>query len=67
MINRIAEILKQVNDVVFEKDNNAESFRLLYLSKKGIITQLFNEFKTTPNNQKKLVGVQLNVLKQRVE
>lgn len=67
MIDRIAEILKQVNDVVFEKENNAESFRLLYLSKKGIITQLFDEFKTIPNDQKKLVGARLNVLKQRVE
>ena len=67
MIDRIAEILKQVNDVVFEKENNAESFRLLYLSKKGIITQLFDKFKTIPNDQKKLVGAQLNVLKQRAE
>ena len=67
MIDRIAEILKQVNDVVFEKENNAESFRLLYLSKKGIITHLFDEFKTIPNDQKKLVGAQLNVLKQRAE
>jgi phenylalanyl-tRNA synthetase alpha chain len=50
MIDRIAEILKQVNDVVFERENNAESFRLLYLSKKGIITQLFDEFKTIPND-----------------
>jgi phenylalanyl-tRNA synthetase alpha chain len=67
MIDRIAEILKHVNDVVFEKENNAESFRLLYLSKKGIITQLFDEFKTISNDQKKLVGAQLNVLKQRAE
>jgi len=67
MIDRIVEILKQVNDVVFEKENNAESFRLLYLSKKGIITQLFDEFKTIPNDQKKLVGAQLNVVKQRAE
>lgn len=67
MIDRIAEILKQVNDVVFEKENNTESFRLLYLSKKGIITQLFDEFKIIPNDQKKLVGGQLNILKQRAE
>jgi phenylalanyl-tRNA synthetase alpha chain len=67
MIDRIAEILKQVNDVVFEKQNNAESFRLLYLSKKGIITQLFDELKIIPNDQKKLVGAQLNILKQRAE
>jgi len=67
MVDSITEILNKVNDFVFSKNNNAESFRLLYLSKKGIITQLFDEFKTIPNEQKKLVGAQLNVLKQRAE
>lgn len=67
MIERISDILKDVNDVVFENDNNAESFRLLYLSKKGIVTRLFDEFKTIPNDQKKAVGAQLNILKQRAE
>lgn len=67
MIDRISDILKDVNDVVFENDNNAESFRLLYLSKKGIVTRLFDEFKTIPNDQKKAVGAQLNILKQRAE
>lgn len=67
MIERISDILKDVNDVVFENDNNAESFRLLYLSKKGIVTRLFDEFKTIPNDQKKAVGAQLNILKRRAE
>jgi len=67
MIDRITEILNNVNNFVFKKENNAASFRLLYLSKKGIITELLNEFKTTPNNEKKLVGAQLNILKQKAE
>ena len=67
MINRITEILNNVNNFVFKKENNAASFRLLYLSKKGVITELLNEFKTIPNNEKKLVGAQLNILKQKVE
>jgi phenylalanyl-tRNA synthetase alpha chain len=67
MIDRISDILKDLNKVVFENNNNAESFRLLYLSKKGIVTRLFDEFKTIPNDQKKTVGAQLNILKQRAE
>ena len=67
MIDRITEILNNVNNFVFKKENNAASFRLLYLSKKGVITELLNEFKTIPNNEKKLVGAQLNILKQKVE
>jgi len=67
MINRITEILNNVNNFVFKKENNAASFRLLYLSKKGVIAELLNEFKTIPNNEKKLVGAQLNILKQKVE
>ncbi len=67
MINRITEILNNVNNFVFKKENNAASFRLLYLSKKGVIPELLNEFKTIPNNEKKLVGAQLNILKQKVE
>lgn len=67
MIDRISDILKDLNNVVFENNNNAESFRLLYLSKKGIVTRLFDEFKTIPNDQKKAVGAQLNILKQRAE
>lgn len=67
MIDRITEILNNVNNFVFKKESNAASFRLLYLSKKGVITELLNEFKTIPNNEKKLVGAQLNILKQKAE
>ena len=67
MINRITEITEQVNAFVFSKDNNAESFRLFFLSRKGIITQLFDDFKGIPNDEKKAVGARLNQLKQRAE
>lgn len=67
MINRITEITEQVNAFVFSKDNNAESFRLFFLSRKGIITQLFDDFKGIPNDEKKAVGARLNQLKQTAE
>jgi phenylalanyl-tRNA synthetase alpha chain len=41
-----------------------EYFRLHYLSKKGVLAELFNTFKTVPNAQKKQTGVLLNHLKE---
>ncbi len=44
-----------------------EAFRLKYLSKKGLLGQLFEAFRTVPNEQKKAYGQQLNALKQFAE
>ncbi len=44
-----------------------EVFRLRYLSKKGLLGQLFDAFRTVPNEQKKVYGQQLNALKQFAE
>jgi phenylalanyl-tRNA synthetase alpha chain len=41
-----------------------EEFRLKYLSKKGIIALLFNDFKEVSSDKKKEVGLQINELKQ---
>jgi phenylalanyl-tRNA synthetase alpha chain len=44
-----------------------EAYRLKYLSKKGLLGQLFDAFRTVPNEQKKAYGQQLNALKQFAE
>lgn len=44
-----------------------EAFRLKYLSKKGLLPQLFTAFRDVPNEQKKEYGRQLNALKQLTE
>lgn len=46
-----------------DKAADVESFRVKYLGKKGIISELFNQFKTLPNDQKKEMGQLLNQLK----
>ena len=46
---------------------SAEEFRLRFLSKKGIITQLFDAFREAPPEQKKVLGKPLNELKKRAE
>lgn len=40
-----------------------EQFRVKYLGKKGIISDLFEQFKTVPNEEKKDLGKVLNLLK----
>jgi phenylalanyl-tRNA synthetase alpha chain len=46
MIERIQKIQQEVEAYVFDENQKAESFRLAYLSKKGLITNLFDEFKS---------------------
>lgn len=58
----ITEDLKLIKDL-----KSLEDFRLKYLVKKGELTLLFDELKLIPNEQKKEVGKELNVLKQYVE
>jgi len=46
---------------------NAEEFRLKYTSKKGSVSQLFEELKNVPTERKKETGQLLNSLKQLAE
>ena len=44
-----------------------EALRIKYLSKKGAITELFNEFREVPKEEKKELGQALNRLRQSAE
>lgn len=46
-----------------DKAAEVEQFRIKFLGKKGIIAELFEQFKALPNDQKKDVGQMLNRLK----
>ena len=63
MKNRIKELLEEVKDLQAITKDELESMRIKYLSKKGEISALFNDFKTISNEQKKEVGQMLNELK----
>jgi len=47
--------------------DEVEVLRIKYLSKKGEISQLFNDFRTVPNEQKRQVGQLLNELKDKAQ
>lgn len=67
MIAKVANIKSEVEAYVFDENQKAETFRLLYLSKKGIITELFEELKKAPAEEKRTLGGVLNGLKQLAE
>ena len=46
-----------------DKAAEVEQFRVRFLGRKGIMAELFEQFKALPNDQKKEVGIALNQLK----
>ncbi len=63
----IASHLKDFQNISINSSAELEQFRIKYLSKKGIVTALFEDFKQLPNDQKKDIGKILNELKKAIE
>lgn len=66
MIDKIDQLLKQVEAATPVTEEEIEQFRIEYLGRKGILKALAAEFKEVPNEQKRDVGQALNALKQKV-
>jgi len=67
MRGKIDQIIKDIQSLSLNTRDDAESFRLRYLSKKGIIADLFTDFRTVPPDQKKLLGQKINELKKTAQ
>jgi len=61
--NYIDEIQALKAETLHNKIADIEQFRIKFLGKKGIISELFGQFKDVPNDQKKEIGQLLNQLK----
>lgn len=64
MLEKIEELLKEVNNLKASNAEEIEQLRLKYLSKKGEITALMADFRNVATDQKKVVGMKINELKQ---
>ncbi|MBR5349995.1 MAG: phenylalanine--tRNA ligase subunit alpha, partial [Prevotella sp.] len=64
ILDRIEELLKEVNTLQASNADEIEALRLKYLSKKGEINALMAEFRNVAADQKKVVGMKINELKQ---
>jgi phenylalanyl-tRNA synthetase alpha chain len=67
MKQKIENLINNVNSFIIDNAENAEQLRIKYLGKKGILNDLFSEFKTVPAEQRKEVGLLLNDLKNSVQ
>jgi phenylalanyl-tRNA synthetase alpha chain len=67
MEERIKRLLDEVSSFKAETKEAVESFRLKFVSKKGAITELFEELKKVSVEEKKKLGKVLNELKQSAE
>ena len=65
MLQKIADLLNEVLTLSVKNPEELESFRLKYLSKKGLISDLFEDFRNVPASEKKEVGLNLNLLKDK--
>ena len=63
ILDKIDELLKEVQTLSAKNADEVEQLRLKYLSKKGEITALMNDFRDVAADQKKTVGMKINELK----
>jgi phenylalanyl-tRNA synthetase alpha chain len=67
MLDKIQNLLEEISSNKVSTPSDLESFRLKYLSKKGLITELFEEFRGISVEHKREFGLKLNELKQTAQ
>ena len=67
MLERVQKLRNQIESYSLTSKEEAELFRLQFLSKKGAIQNLFKDFRLVPVDQKKSFGAALNDLKHSAE
>ena len=67
MFNKIDNLIAEISSFTAGNSDELESFRLKFLSKKGLISELFEEFRNVPASEKKEIGQRLNILKQSAQ
>ncbi len=63
MLEKIQQLKAEIEAAEASSNEAIETLRIKYLSKKGAISLLFNDFRNVPNEQKKEIGQKLNELK----
>lgn len=64
MLGLIEQQINEINAFQAATPEEVEQFRIKYLGKKGSISNLFNEFRNVPADQKKEIGFKINELKE---
>ena len=67
MLEKVQELLREVESFSPKNTKEIEMFRVRFLGKKGVMNDFFSAFKTVSNEQKKNLGQALNQLKQAAQ
>ena len=67
MIEKIEQLLAEIENLQANNAEELEALRIKYLSKKGAINELMADFRNVPAEQKKEVGMKLNELKNKAQ
>jgi len=67
MLEKIDHLLTEISSFSAKTNEELELFRIKFLSKKGIISDLFEEFRNISASSKREVGRKLNELKQKAQ
>jgi phenylalanyl-tRNA synthetase alpha chain len=67
MLEKIHKLLEEVESFGAQSKEQVEEYRIKWLSKKGEVTALFDDFKNVPADLKKEVGQKLNLLKTKAQ
>lgn len=67
MLEKINSLLSEVEAFAAQSKEQVEEYRIKWLSKKGQITSLFDDFKTAAPDVKREMGQKLNELKTRAQ
>lgn len=63
MIEKIQELLAEVDTLSVADEKELEGLRIKFLGKKGVINDLMAEFRNVPGDRKREIGMKLNELK----
>ena len=63
LLDKIDDLLKEVSQLSAKNAEDVEKLRIKYLSKKGEISELMDEFRTVAKDKKKEFGIKINELK----
>ena len=67
MIEKINKLFAEIESLKAEKADDIEALRIKYLSKKGEISTLMNDFRNVAAEEKREVGMKLNQLKEKAQ
>ncbi len=67
MKDRIEKLLEEIEEFTASSKEHVEEFRIKILSRKGKVTELFDDFKTVAPEMRKEIGQKLNELKNKAQ